>query len=33
MFEDLTPESMVVDLEGSVIEGDAKSSSDTASHL
>jgi L-ribulose-5-phosphate 4-epimerase len=34
MFEDLTPESMVVvDLEGSVIEGDAKPSSDTASHL
>ena len=34
MFEDLTPESMVVvDLEGGVIEGDAKPSSDTASHL
>ena len=34
MFEDLTPESMVVvDLDGSVIEGDAKPSSDTASHL
>jgi len=34
MFEDLTPESMaVVDLEGSVVEGDAKPSSDTASHL
>jgi L-ribulose-5-phosphate 4-epimerase len=33
MFEDLTPESMVVDLEGSVIDGDAKPSSDTASHL
>jgi L-ribulose-5-phosphate 4-epimerase len=29
----LTPESMVVDLEGSVIEGDVKPSSDTASHL
>ncbi|MBN1122648.1 MAG: L-ribulose-5-phosphate 4-epimerase [Anaerolineae bacterium] len=34
MFEDLTPESMVVlDLEGNVVEGDAKPSSDTASHL
>lgn len=34
MFEDLTPESIVVvDLEGGVIEGDAKPSSDTASHL
>jgi len=34
MFSDLTPESMVVvDLEGKVIEGDFKPSSDTASHL
>jgi L-ribulose-5-phosphate 4-epimerase len=34
MFPDLTPESMVVvDLEGTVIEGDFKPSSDTASHL
>lgn len=34
MFEDLTPESMVVvDLDGNIIEGDAKPSSDTASHL
>jgi L-ribulose-5-phosphate 4-epimerase len=34
MFPDLTPESMVVvDLEGNVIEGDFKPSSDTASHL
>ncbi len=33
-FENLTPESMVVvDLEGSIVEGDAKPSSDTASHL
>jgi L-ribulose-5-phosphate 4-epimerase len=34
MFPDLTPESMVVvDLEGKLIEGDLKPSSDTASHL
>lgn len=34
MFEDLTPESMVVlDLDGHVIEGTHKASSDTASHL
>jgi L-ribulose-5-phosphate 4-epimerase len=34
MFEDLTPKNMVVvDLEGSVVEGDGKPSSDTASHL
>lgn len=34
MFEDLTPESMVViDLDGHVIEGTKKASSDTASHL
>ncbi|MCJ7659191.1 MAG: L-ribulose-5-phosphate 4-epimerase [Anaerolineales bacterium] len=33
-FEDLTPENMVVvDLDGNVIEGDKKPSSDTASHL
>lgn len=33
-FIDLTPESMViVDLEGNIIEGDKKPSSDTASHL
>jgi L-ribulose-5-phosphate 4-epimerase len=33
-FEDLTPEQMVVvDLEGKIIEGDLKASSDTASHL
>jgi L-ribulose-5-phosphate 4-epimerase len=34
MFPDLTPETMVVvDLEGNVIEGELKPSSDTASHL
>lgn len=34
MFPDLTPESMVVlDLNGSVIEGDRQPSSDTSSHL
>lgn len=34
MFPDLTPESMVVvDMDGDVIEGDLKASSDTASHL
>ena len=34
MFDDLTPESIVVvDPEGRVIEGEAKPSSDTASHL
>ncbi len=34
MFEDLRPEDMVVvDLDGKVIEGTKKSSSDTASHL
>lgn len=34
MFPDLTPESMVVlNLDGKVIEGDLKPSSDTASHL
>jgi len=34
MFPDLTPESIVVvDLEGNVVEGDFKPSSDTASHL
>ena len=33
-FPDLTPETMmVVDLEGNVLEGDLKASSDTASHL
>jgi L-ribulose-5-phosphate 4-epimerase len=33
-YEDLTPENMVVvDLEGKVIEGDFKPSSDTAAHL
>jgi len=33
-FEDLKPEQMVVvDLEGKIIEGDLKASSDTASHL
>lgn len=33
-YEDLTPENMiVVDLQGNVIEGDLKPSSDTASHL
>jgi L-ribulose-5-phosphate 4-epimerase len=34
MFPDLTPESMVViDLDGKIVEGDLKPSSDTASHL
>ncbi|MHC1781245.1 MAG: L-ribulose-5-phosphate 4-epimerase [Anaerolineaceae bacterium] len=34
MFEDLTPESMVVvDLDGKIVEGKLKASSDTASHL
>jgi L-ribulose-5-phosphate 4-epimerase len=34
LFEDLTPESMVVvDLDGSIVEGNNKPSSDTASHL
>jgi L-ribulose-5-phosphate 4-epimerase len=34
MFPDLTPESIVVvDLDGNMIEGDLKASSDTASHL
>ena len=34
MFPDLTPESMVVvDLDGNVVEGEMKPSSDTASHL
>ena len=32
-FEDLTPETMVVvDIEGNIVEGDYKASSDTASH-
>lgn len=34
MFEDLTPESMVVlDMDGKIVEGNLKASSDTASHI
>ena len=34
VFEDLTPENMIVtDLDGNVIEGDLKPSSDTLTHL